>query len=160
MFLCLGCFETGDSDLQASCKQRVDSCTDFALPESGIQEEGDNDRIFALVRFIKYKDSILAANPLKSSQGELDQAFRTALSWMVLEDKAGVQVPKVAPGTEVGLRYVRDRINVPRDMGLWSARRLREALETVAEATGSAKQGPPISEDHRRDQDPSRFRKG
>ena len=112
------------------------------------------------MRFIKYKDSILAANPLKSSQGELDQAFRTALSWMVLEDKAGVQVPKVAPGTEVGLRYVRDRINVPRDMGLWSARRLREALETVAEATGSAKQGPPISEDHRRDQDPSRFRKG
>ena len=42
-------------------------------------------------------------------------------------------------------------------MGLWSARRLREALEVTAKSTGSAKQGPPIPEDHRRDQDPSRF---
>ena len=47
--------------------------------------------------------------------------------------------------------------SVPRDMGLWSARRLREALEVIAKSTGSAKQGPPIPEDHRRDQDPSRF---
>ena len=47
--------------------------------------------------------------------------------------------------------------SVPRDMGLWSARRLREALEVTAKSTGSAKQGPPIPEDHRRDQDPSRF---
>ena len=48
-------------------------------------------------------------------------------------------------------------LSVPRDMGLWSARRLREALETAAKSTGSKKQGPPIPEDHRRDQDPSRF---
>jgi len=157
-----GCFEREDDDEQASCKHRVDSCTDFEIPESGIQET-NTDRLAALSRFIRHKDSILEANPVKSQ--DLDAAFRTALSWMVKDEHNGCEkgqdrIPPVTPGTEVGLRYVRDRINVPRDMGLWSARRLRQALEVVAKTSGSTKQGPPIPEEHRRDQDPSRFKKG
>jgi len=151
-----GCYETDDSPLQADCRSRVDSCVDFDIPESGIQERPDGqDAIYALGRFLKHKESIVKANPM--SGPDLDLAFRTALSWMVSEDRENSKLPEVPKGTEVGLRYIRDRINVPRDMGLWSARRLREALETAAKSTGSKKQGPPIPEDHRRDQDPSRF---
>jgi glutathione S-transferase len=53
---------------------------------------------------------------------------------------------------------VRDRVNVPRDMSLWAARRLREALEMTASLAGS-KQGPAIPLDNRRDQNPVPFRR-
>jgi len=60
------------------------------------------------------------------------------------------------PGTDAALRYVRDRVNVPRDMPLWSARRLRDALERTAALAGDA-QATPIQARHRRDQDPRPF---
>ena len=105
-----GCYEIEDDPLQADCQNRVDSCIDFDLPESGIKERsGGADTIFALGRFLKYKESILKANPL-SSKADLDMAFRTTLSWMILTDRENVQLPKIPKGTEVGLRYVRDRI--------------------------------------------------
>ena len=104
-----GCFEVEDDPLQAECLIRVDSCVDFDLPESGIPEKPEgHDTIFALGRFLKHKESIMKANPMSGT--ELDLAFRTALSWMVLEDKRNVKLPKIPNGTEVGLRYVRERI--------------------------------------------------
>lgn len=60
-------------------------------------------------------------------------------------------------GTHVGLRYLRDRISVPRDMSIYAARRLRTALEATAARAGEA-HGPPIPVRHRRDQDPAAFR--
>ena len=74
------------------------------------------------------------------SETELSKTSLTLTNWLFLND----------------LNFTHF-LSVPRDMGLWSARRLREALETAAKSTGSKKQGPPIPEDHRRDQDPSRF---
>ena len=53
---------------------------------------------------------------------------------------------------------LRDRVSVPRDMNLWSGRRLKLALETAA-AAGGPGQGPDIPEQHRRDQDPRPFGK-
>ena len=104
-----GCYETDDSPLQAECRSRVDSCVDFDIPESGIQERPDgHDAIYALGRFLKHKESIVKANPM--SGPDLDLAFRTALSWMVSEDRENSKLPAVPRGTEVGLRYVRDRI--------------------------------------------------
>jgi glutathione S-transferase len=49
-----------------------------------------------------------------------------------------------------------DRVNVPRDMSVWAARRLRHALETNA-SIASPKQAPAIPADHRRDQNPASF---
>ena len=65
--------------------------------------------------------------------------------------------PVPPAGSDAALRYVRDRVNVPRDMSLWAARRLRAALEATAALAGP-QQGPPIPVQHRRDQDPRPFR--
>ena len=61
-------------------------------------------------------------------------------------------------GSALGLRYLRDRISVPRDMPLLSARRLRQALEKTAELD-SPMQGPPIKLKDRLDQNPLPFLK-
>ena len=115
-----GCYESGDS-LQSECKQRVDSCVDFTIPESGVQEEGDS-RYIALQKFLKHRASIMTVNPMSSDKNNLDLAMRTSLTWMMHDDQDAKADLKIPSGSEVGLRYIRDRINVPRDMPLWSAR--------------------------------------
>lgn len=55
------------------------------------------------------------------------------------------------------LRYLRDRLNVPRDMSIYAAKHLRTALENTAQLAGE-RQGEPIPVRHRRDQDPANFR--
>ncbi len=57
------------------------------------------------------------------------------------------------------LRYLRDRVNVPRDMSIYAAKRLREALEATAALDGDS-QPDPLPVKHRRDQDPANFAAG
>merc|ERR1712115_659745 len=71
---------------------------------------------------LKHKEYILEANP--KDVDVVDPALRCALTNLLTGD-----VVDPPPGSEVALRYVRDRVNVPRDMTIWAARRLREALE-------------------------------
>ena len=59
-------------------------------------------------------------------------------------------------GSASGLRYLRDRISVPRDMPLLAARKLRQALEKTAQI-GSSAQGPKLSTRNRFDQNPEPF---
>ncbi len=59
-------------------------------------------------------------------------------------------------GSDGALRYLRDRVNVPRDMSIYAAKRFREALEETAALVGDS-QGTPILLKHRRDQDPANF---
>eukprot|EP01051_Picozoa_sp_SAG22_P018195 SAG22_NODE_2993_length_2043_cov_5.008230_2_plen_90_part_00 len=40
------------------------------------------------------------------------------------------------------LRYIRDRVNVPRDMSIWAGQRLRQALQTARQAPGAGAQTP------------------
>ena len=68
----------------------------------------------------------------------------------------GEQVVPETHGADAALRYIRDRVNVPRDMPVWSARHLRGALESTAKLAGPAS-GPPIPTNHRRDQSPATF---
>lgn len=60
------------------------------------------------------------------------------------------------PNSDPALRYLRDRISVPRDMSIYAAKRLRTALEETAALAGD-RQGIPIPLKHRRDQDPANF---
>lgn len=119
----------------------------------GFVEPGDS-REWAIGRVAKHKAYIIGANPCTDSDA-MDEALRAACTTMMAQD-GEVCVPP--PGTDAGLRYIRDRISVPRDMPIWSARRLREALERTAALAG-AEQGPPISPRSRRDQNPRDFGK-
>ena len=90
--------------------------------------------------------------PVLQQQHHLDeQAMRCVLTRLMKGRTC--QPPR---GSERSLRSLRDRISVPRDMGVHAARLLRQALEETAALAGEA-QGPAIPMRHRRDQDPAPF---
>jgi len=144
-----GCYPNGTEE-QIKNQDAVDSGIDFALPDSG-STEPENSRDTALEKVLKHKDYIIKINPCNDDA--IDTGLRCALTNMITGDR---NTPP--PGTDSGLRYLRDRINVPRDMPLWSARRLRESLELTAAMAGN-EQGPEIPLKHRRDQNPKNFGK-
>lgn len=116
--------------------------TSHAEPETSIQE--------ALIRTLKHYETILQINPFIGRNGEntihIDEALRCALTRMV--NGSECVPPK---GTDAALRYLRDRVNVPRDMSIFAAKRFRSALEETAALDGNG-QGPAIPIKHRRDQ--------
>ncbi len=144
-----GCWENGEPQMLIN-KQRVDQGSWFGLPDVGYPEP-TNSRAEALQRVIQHRENIIRANP---ADAELfDQALRCALTAMITD-----QVCPPPPDTDIALRYLRDRINVPRDMSIYAAKRLREALESTAAIAGD-RQGSALPIRHRRDQDPKNFLK-
>ena len=98
---------------------------------------------------IKHHTNIIQVNPADNKL--FDEALRCALTYMM---KGEVCMPPL--GSDSALRYLRDRINVPRDMSIYAAKRLRESVEKTAALVGDS-QGIPIPINHRRDQDPANF---
>jgi len=142
-----GCWENGEPQMLLN-KVRVDKGSWFGLPDVTYPEP-ENSRREALRRVIRHRINIIRVNPL---DGKLfDQALRCALTHMMVGENC---VPP--SGSDVALRYLRDRINVPRDMSIYAAKRLRESLEKTAALAGDG-QPDPIPTKHRRDQDPSNF---
>jgi len=112
----------------------------------------------ALARIVRHRRRLLAVNPEGERRGaeageQLDVALRCALTRLIQLQNSACPPP---PGTAPGLRYLRDRICVPRDMSLHAARRLRQALEDTAALDGP-QPGPPVPVRDRRDQDPRPF---
>jgi glutathione S-transferase len=116
------------------------------------QVEPPGAALEALGRVLKHRQTLMAVNPHANSGFE--QALACALTLL-----ATGQACPPPPGSAAGLRYLRDRICVPRDMALHGARRLRQALENTAQLdpAGPTPTATPIPMGHRRDQDPSRF---
>ena len=106
-------------------------------------------RTIALTRVYKHRQSIMNANPLGATK--IDQPLRAALTSLINGEAC---LPE-ADSAE-GLRYIRDRISVPRDMPILAARELRKALERTA-SLDSEKQGVKIPTRNRYDQDPASF---
>jgi len=144
-----GCY-SNETKQQAECQARVDGGLDLNLPDCGYPEPEDS-RALAAGRVVKHKEYILQANPRDADL--VDPALRCALTYLLTGET--VEPPA---GSDVALRYIRDRVNVPRDMSIWAARRLREALEVTAAIAGDG-EGPMIEVRHRRDQDPRAFGK-
>ena len=109
----------------------------------------EKPEIIALARIYKHRDAIINLNPITSN--EFDQPLRAALTTMITGERC-----KPAQGSAIGLRYLKDRVSVPRDMPLLSARKFRIALEETAQID-SEEQGPPITTNNRFDQDPKPF---
>ena len=147
-----GCYESAAIAAQPECKERID-CGPWSagpLREETSASPPPTAKLEAIARTIKHRANIVRANPADAATA--DEALRAALTFLT-DPAQPVTCPR---GSDSSLRYIRDRINVPRDMSIHAAAMMRHALETVA-ATAGARQGPPIPFKHRRDQDPQAF---
>ncbi len=142
-----GCWENGEPQMLRN-KDRVDNGPWQGLPDATYPEP-ESATAEALQRVIKHRQNIVRANP--DNEDRFDQALRCALTQMMTGE-----ICRPPADSDLGLRYLRDRINVPRDMSIYAAKRLRAALEDTAALAGD-RQGPPIPIRHRRDQDPASF---
>lgn len=142
-----GCWENGEPQTPIN-KMRVNNGPWFGLPDVGYPEP-ENSRQEALQNMIKHRTNIIRVNPADDKL--FDEALRCALTNMMTGKDC---VPP--PGSDVALRYLRDRINVPRDMSIYAAKHLRESLEKTAALSGDA-QPEPLPTRHRRDQNPANF---
>lgn len=144
-----GCYDN-DNPQRLINQSKVDNGPWFGLPDVTYPEP-KNSRREALQRVIKHRRNLIRVNPAEDSLFE--EALCCALTHLITGE---VCLPP--PGSDSALRYLRDRICVPRDMSIYAAKRLRESLEFTAALVGN-EQGTPILLKHRRDQDPANFAK-
>ncbi|NEZ67468.1 glutathione S-transferase family protein [Leptolyngbyaceae cyanobacterium CCMR0082] len=142
-----GCWENGEPEARAN-QQRVDQGPWLGLPDVGYPEP-ENSRVEALHRVLKHRGNIIRVNPTDDQM--FDEALRCALTNLMMGEAC--EPPQ---GSDNGLRYLRDRVNVPRDMSIYAGKRLRMALEKTAALVGDA-QGPAIPIRNRYDQNPAEF---
>jgi glutathione S-transferase len=142
-----GCWANDNPQTKLN-QTRVDSGPWEGLPDVAYPEP-ETSRIEALHRVLKHRANIIRVNPADNTL--MDEALRCALTTLITHEPCSPP-----PGSDVALRYLRDRINVPRDMSIYAAKRLRAALEATAALVGD-RQGPPIPINHRRDQNPTEF---
>lgn len=144
-----GCWENGELQTQIN-KTKVDFGPWDGLPDAAYPEP-ENSRAEALYYVIKHRANIIRVNPCDDTL--MDEALRCALTNLMTSQDC-----PPPPGSDTALRYLRDRINVPRDMSIYAAKRLRASLESTAALAGES-QGTPIPIKHRRDQNPAEFAK-
>ncbi|MGK7952871.1 MAG: glutathione S-transferase family protein [Xenococcaceae cyanobacterium] len=142
-----GCWENGEPQMLEN-KARVDNGPWMGLPDVTYPEP-ETSRAEALQRVIKHRANLIRVNPADDKL--FDEALRCALTYMMTGE-----VCTPPQGSDAALRYLRDRINVPRDMSIYAAKRLRESLEKTASLVGNDR-SVPIPLNHRRDQDPANF---
>ncbi len=147
-----GCF-TFSNPTQQLFAQQIDIGSGLGhLELSNCKIDKKSEKIFAAIalrRVIKHKERIMAANPIQSKL--FDQPLRAALTSMITKN-----ICYSEKNSASALRYLRDRISVPRDMPLISGRLFRQALERTAN-TDSNDPGPDIPTRNRLDQNPKQF---
>ncbi len=142
-----GCYSNKDPQTLIN-QQRVDQGDGWGLPDATYPEP-QNTRQEALYRVLKHRQNLIRVNPAENAVFE--EALRCALTYMMTGE-----ICTPPPNSEVALRYLRDRICVPRDMSIYAAKHLRKALEITASQVGE-QHSFPIPFNHRRDQDPANF---
>ena len=104
---------------------------------------------FALKRVNKHKENLIKVNPYDKEY--FDESLRSALTHMITGE---VRIPEKLSGKS--LKYLKNRISVPRDMPIISARLLRQSLNKI-ELLSDDNEGDIIPINHRYDQDPINF---
>eukprot|EP01013_Petalomonas_cantuscygni_P002317 TRINITY_DN12352_c0_g1_i1.p1 TRINITY_DN12352_c0_g1~~TRINITY_DN12352_c0_g1_i1.p1 ORF type:complete len:478 (-),score=67.58 TRINITY_DN12352_c0_g1_i1:197-1630(-) len=155
-----GCFAS-DTDAARAAAAAVDRGGDPRVPETSVDAPPSVAALEALSAVVRHHPTLAAVNPDQSA-GRFDTALRTALTRLACDAGLAAAEPAVKGslvpprGSSAGLLYLRDRISVPRDMGVLAARALRGALRETA-AMDASDPGPDLPVRHRRDQDPARF---
>ena len=103
----------------------------------------------ALKRVIKHKNNLLKVNPY--NKASFEESLRSALTHMIIGE---VITPKKLSG--ISLKYLKNRISVPRDMPIISARLLRQSLNRI-ELLSDINEMDKLPLRHRYDQDPKNF---
>ncbi len=103
----------------------------------------------ALKRVIKHKNSLIKVNPYDKES--FDESLRSALTHMITGE---IRITEKLSG--ISIKYLKNRISVPRDMPLISARLLRQSLNKI-ELQSHKNEIDKIPLMHRYDQDPRNF---
>ena len=104
---------------------------------------------FALKRVIKHKDNIINANPYEKDLFE--ESLRSALTYMITSE-----VNKVSKKGAISVNFLKNRISVPRDMPIISARLFRQSINKINSDIIDTNIDK-IPDKHRYDQDPAKF---
>jgi len=142
-----------DQEQMESNQQLVDRGPWEKIPDVGYSIGQDQASLVAVNRVVKHWETLLKVNPTKEET--MDTALRCALT-LLLTSEPCEEVSKLPNEAAVGLWYLSDRISVPRDMPIHSAKQLRQALKRTADAISPVR-GPAIPVKHRRDQSRTPF---
>ena len=143
-----GCFKD-INDQQISFSNLIDIGEGLGKLEFNQDVDLDYYAKLALNRVLKHKDNIIKANPYEKDVFE--DSLRTALTFLITSE-----INKVPNKAVTSIRYLKNRISVPRDMPIISARLLRQSLNKIEFPNNNSKTDK-IPDKHRYDQDPSKF---
>jgi glutathione S-transferase len=143
-----GCYKESNEQ-QITFSKLIDTGEGLGNYELNQNYESKYYATIALKRVIKHKDNLIKVNPY--NKDSFDESLRSALSHMITGE---VILPEKLSGISLG--YLRNRISVPRDMPIISARLLRQSLYKI-ESLSDNNEIDKIPLRHRYDQDPSNF---
>jgi glutathione S-transferase len=155
-----GCYSSGDAAARAAARA-VDDGPGDALPETSVpRPPGGAASAEALGRVLRHRAALARVNPFAqgaAAAAAFDEGLRAALGVLAAEAAGaaagGTPLVRAPPAAAKALRYVRQRVNVPRDMSIHAARALKAAIDAVADAADV----PPVNAANRFDQDPRPF---
>ena len=143
-----GCYKEINEE-QITFSKLIDTGEGLGNYEFNQNYESKYYATIALKRVIKHKENLLKVNPYNKEF--FDESLRSALSHMITGE---VLIPKKLSG--ISLRYLKNRISVPRDMPIISARLLRQSLNRI-ESLSNINEIDKLPLRHRYDQDPINF---
>ncbi len=143
-----GCFKE-TNDQQVSFSISIDNGEGLGNLEFNKEFDLNYYAKFALKRVLKHKENIIKVNPY--NKGLFEESLRSTLTYMVTGE---VYKPQYNAGESI--KYLKNRISVPRDMPVISARILRQSLNKI-ESISDNKDIKKIPVRHRYDQDPRNF---
>jgi len=143
-----GCYKE-INDEQISLSNKIDTGEGLGNFELNKNCDPKYHARFALKRVIKHKENLIKVNPYDKEYFE--ESLRAALTNMITGE---VIIPEKISGKS--LSYLKNRISVPRDMPIFSARLLRQSLNQI-ELLSDHSEIDKIPLKHRYDQDPRNF---
>ena len=143
-----GCYKESNEE-QRSLSKLIDTGEGLGNFEMNKNYDSKYYAKIALKRVIKHKKNLIKSNPYDKEL--FDESLRSALTHMITGE---VKIPKIIGSKS--LKYLKNRISVPRDMPVISARLFRQSLNKI-ESLCDNKEKDRIPVKHRYDQDPAKF---